>query len=603
LPSPPNGKSRYYAACPQCSAQRSTPAHRKAPVLGITIDTEGVHFGCNHCGWTGGGYYETTEKQFPQQQPFTAIYDYVDESGNLLFQVCRKANKEFPQRRPTSNGEWQWNLDKIRRVLYRLPQLIEAVASDYIVFVVEGEKDADRLASLNIAATTNPGGASKWRNEYNEHLHGANVVIIPDNDPPGRAHAQAIAESLSSTASRIRLFDLAKHWPACPEGGDISDFLNAGHSVEQLWKLVGSLPDWKPETKPTPAEPLPYIDVAREPIPPRRWFVHEKIPDRNVSLFSGEGGRGKSLLAKQLSAATVLGLDWIGTLPEPGPVIYLNYEDDDEEICHRLTAIANHHNVSRKTLTDDLHIVSLVGQDAPLASFDRFTGAISPTRLFDRLHRDALRFQPKLIVLDSSADVFPGNEIDRRQTRQFITLLRRLSIDAKAATILISHPSLSGITSGSGLSGTTAWHNSTRARVYLKALNEDDGKESNDLRVLEFKKANYGPISESIVLRWRNGLYLPEPRAGSLEQLAAEAKVDGLFLDILQRLTKQGRNVSERKGTSYAPAIFEGEPEAKTVKVTRKQFAEAMTRLFAANKIKIVTEGPPSHRRSRLVEV
>src|SRR6516225_5854431 len=104
LPSPPNGKSRYYAACPQCSAQRSTLAHRKAPVLGITIDNEGVKFGCNHCGWTGGGYYETTEKQFPQQQPFVAVYDYVDESGNLLFQVCRKANKEFPQRRPTSNG-------------------------------------------------------------------------------------------------------------------------------------------------------------------------------------------------------------------------------------------------------------------------------------------------------------------------------------------------------------------------------------------------------------------------------------------------------------------------------------------------------------------
>src|SRR5262249_43185157 len=180
-----------------------------------------------------------------------------------------------------------------------------------------------------------------------------------------------------------------------------------GHNQEQIYQIFAAHPNgiaakyidrldqevgrcyrkWRAqnpdnETKQSPAEPLPYIDVARDPIPPRRWFVHEKIPDRNVSLFSGEGGRGKSLLAKQLSAATVLGLDWIGALPEPGPVIYLNYEDDDEEICHRLTAIANHHNVSRKTLIDDLHIVSLVGQDAPLASFDRFTGAISPTRLF-----------------------------------------------------------------------------------------------------------------------------------------------------------------------------------------------------------------------------
>jgi len=183
-----------------------------------------------------------------------------------------------------------------------------------------------------------------------------------------------------------------------------------------------------------------------------------------------------------------------------------------------------------------------------------------------------------------------------------VTLLRRLSIDTDAATVLISHPSLTGIASGSGLSGTTAWHNSTRARIYLRTPDEDSDKDA-DLRVLEFKKNNYGTIGETIVLRWRNGLYLPEPRAGSLERLAAEAKVDGLFLDILRQLIKQGRNVSERKGTSYAPAIFEGEPEAKAAKVTRKPFTEAMARLFAADKIKIVTEGPPSRRRSRLVEV
>jgi len=353
---------------------------------------------------------------------------------------------------------------------------------------------------------------------------------------------------------------------------------------------------------PDPAAPLPYIDIPREPIPPRRWFVHDKIPGRNVTLLSGEGGRGKSLLAKQLSAAGVLGRDWLGTLPEIGPVIYINCEDDDDEIRHRLAAIANHYGVSRKAIADDLHIISMVGQDAALASFDRATGAISPTNLFDRLHRDALRFKPKLIVLDSSADVFPGSEIDRRQTRQFVTLLRRLSIDTDAATVLISHPSLTGIASGSGLSGTTAWHNSTRARIYLRTPDEDSDKDA-DLRVLEFKKNNYGTIGETIVLRWRNGLYLPEPRAGSLERLAAEAKVDGLFLDILRQLIKQGRNVSERKGTSYAPAIFEGEPEAKAAKVTRKPFTEAMARLFAADKIKIVTEGPPSRRRSRLVEV
>src|SRR5262249_39948368 len=110
----------------------------------------------------------------------------------------------------------------------------------------------------------------------------------------------------------------------------------------------------------------------------------------------------------------------------------------------------------------------------------------------------------------------------------------------------------------------------------------------------------YGPIGEETVLRWCNGVYVPEPRVGSLEKMAADAKIDHLFLDLLQRFAMVGRNVSDRKSPSYAPAAFEREPEAKAAKVSRNQLAEAMTRLFAANKSKIVTEGPPSHSRNRM---
>jgi RecA-family ATPase len=177
-------------------------------------------------------------------------------------------------------------------------------------------------------------------------------------------------------------------------------------------------------------------------------------------------------------------------------------------------------------------------------------------------------------------------------------MLRGLALKANAAIIIASHPSLTGIATDTGLSGNTAWHNSVRARAYFKAAPGND----NDLRVLEWRKNNYGPVGENVLLRWRNGVYVPEPRAGSLEQLAADAKIDNLFLDLLRRFTKQGRNVTDRKSVSYAPAVFEGEPEAKKEKVSRKQFAEAMTRLFAADKIQAVTEGPKSHPRTRIVE-
>jgi RecA-family ATPase len=347
------------------------------------------------------------------------------------------------------------------------------------------------------------------------------------------------------------------------------------------------------------ASALLYVDITHDPLPPREWCVPDRIPHRNVTILSGEGAAGKSILLLQLSAAHVLACDWIGTMPTPGPVIYLNCEDDEDEICRRLENVAAHYHTTRKDLAEKgLHVLSFVGQDAVLGYADK-TDRIHATPLFEKLSNDAsLRIKPRLIVIDTVADVFSGRENDRSQTRQFITLLRGLALKANAAVIIASHPSLTGISTDTGLSGNTAWHNSVRARAYFKQAPGSD----DDLRVLEWRKNNYGPVGENILLRWRNGVYVPEPRPGSLEQLAADAKIDDLFLELLRRLTKQKRNVSDRKSPSFAPAVFEREPEAKTAKLDSKQFSEAMIRLFAANRIAVITEGPSSRERRRIVE-
>jgi hypothetical protein len=138
--------------------------------------------------------------------------------------------------------------------------------------------------------------------------------------------------------------------------------------------------------------------------------------------------------------------------------------------------------------------------------------------------------------------------------------------------------------------------------MYLKMAPGDD----RALRVLETKKSNYGPISETILLRWRDGVrdgvYVLEPGKGTLERLAAEAEVDHLFIKLLRRFTDQGRVVSDKRSPTHAPTLFAEEPEAQEAKVNKKAFAEAMTRLFAAKKIRVLTEGRPSHPRNRLVE-
>ena len=347
------------------------------------------------------------------------------------------------------------------------------------------------------------------------------------------------------------------------------------------------------------ASTLPYVNLTIDPIPPREWTVLDRVPGRNVTLLSGEGAVGKSILLLQLSAAISLGRDWIGSMPVNGPVMYFNCEDDDMEICRRLEPIAMHYGVTRTEIAAQLHVLSLVGRDATFGYADR-TERIKTTPLFDHVRVDALKIRPRLIVLDTAADVFAGNENDRSQTRQFITLLRSLAVEAGAAIILASHPSLTGISSGTGLSGSTAWHNSVRARGYFRRPPDVDDPA---LRLLEWHKNNYGPVSGSILLRWHNGVYVPEPSAGSLEQLAADARIDNLFLDLLRRLAKQGRNVTDKTGPTFAPAVFADEPDAKKDKVSSKQFAEAMRRLFAANKIEVVSFGPPSRLRTRIVEV
>ncbi len=167
-----------------------------------------------------------------------ATYNYKDRDGHVLYRVVRFPPKEFRQCRLHEKGGWAWNLNGVKRVLYRLPELLAADPSK-LVFVVEGEKDCDRLRSLGLAATTNPGGAGKWRDDYNEALRGRHVVIIPDNDDSGRKHASQVAGRLQGVAATVKIVRLG----GLPEKGDVSDWLDAGHTADDLGVLAAEAPE------------------------------------------------------------------------------------------------------------------------------------------------------------------------------------------------------------------------------------------------------------------------------------------------------------------------------------------------------------------------
>jgi RecA-family ATPase len=283
-----------------------------------------------------------------------------------------------------------------------------------------------------------------------------------------------------------------------------------------------------------------FLDISDwdgKPIPERRWAVHDRIPLRQPTLLSGEGAAGKTLLLLQLSVAHVLGRDWLGTLPEPGPVVYVGAEDDVDELHRRVADILQHYGASIADLNGNLYLLSLAGEDAILGYPDR-NGIIQQTPLFARLLEAASDLKPKLIGLDTSADTFAGAENDRSQVRQFVGMLRRMAIQADSGLVLNSHPSLTGINTGTGLSGSTGWHNSVRARMYLKPAETEKGDEPDpELRELQFLKNNYGPKAQKILLRWKNGVFVPAGSIDPLNKLVADQKADNAFLTILGKVT------------------------------------------------------------------
>lgn len=162
-----------------------------------------------------------------------ATYDYRDEEGALLYQVMRHFPKDFRQRRPDPErpGKWMYNLDGVRRVIYRLPEVRAAIAKGDTIFVVEGEKDVAVLEAWGLVGTTNSGGAGKWRPEHSAALEQASrIVILPDNDAPGRDHAWSIARQLPQA--------VVVELPGLSAKGDLTDWVRQGGTCEDLLKLV-----------------------------------------------------------------------------------------------------------------------------------------------------------------------------------------------------------------------------------------------------------------------------------------------------------------------------------------------------------------------------
>lgn len=284
---------------------------------------------CRSCG-AGGGAIDLARRleielpERPEPTPIrperpvvVATYDYTDERGNLLYQSVRYKPKTFRQRRPDGKGDWIWNVAEVRRVPYNLPGLMAAGSDPWAlptVYIVEGERDADRLNGLGCVATTNVGGAGKWTDDLSVYLSDRNVVILPDNDDPGRRHATMVATSLAAFASSARIIEL----PGLPEKGDVSDWLDAGHTIADLERTVL---DAESAERSGRLQLLTPAELLQRPQP--RWIVEDVLVEDSLACIVGPPGTFKSFIALSLHFAIASGSDWHGRNTVPGSSVYV----------------------------------------------------------------------------------------------------------------------------------------------------------------------------------------------------------------------------------------------------------------------------------------
>ena len=418
--------------------------------------------GAERLDWlkTHGFLYETIQSNGAQQPrpSIIATYDYQDEGGNLLFQVCRFEPKDFRQRRPDGNGGWVWSVKGIKAVPYRLPQVLEN--DDKVICIVEGEKAADRLWKLGIPASCSPGGAGKWREELNEFFRGADVVIIPDYDPqkkhpktkepifhpdgrpvlPGQDHADCRGQIVVRASRRgCGVLELWKHWEKMPLKGDVYDWISHGGTAEQLYALIDKTQDWSQESNADRVKLLFPFPIKGEEIPRRQWIVPGLLLRRNVTILVAPPGSGKSLLTLQMALMMGTALHWGGWHPRaPCKTLVINAEDDSDEMRRRLWAACQEMRISASDLAERVAIA-----EAPntliIAKADSRTKTVIEQPMAKQLIKTVNENRFDVLVVDPFAETFEGDENSNSELKWAAVLWRKIARETNAAVMLVHH--------------------------------------------------------------------------------------------------------------------------------------------------------------------
>ena len=295
---------------------------------------------------------------------------------------------------------------------------------------------------------------------------------------------------------------------------------------------------------PESAGPLAIKCFLTDP-PPREWVVTDWVVQGAVNSLYGHGGVGKTLLAQQIGLCVATGMPFLDMPTKQMPVLAVLCEDDQDEVHRRSHAMLNVLTLGFNPHLDDCLLWSRIGAQNFLLDYQNGRPLVTPfyQQVFD--HLKDMGPEPKLLILDTLADLFGGNEIDRVQANYFVkTTLGNIALATNTTILMLAHPSRSGLDSGDMLSGSTAWHNAVRSRLALQWVKGDDGKPDPDMidqRILTRPKANYAQANAEVLIEYKGGAFFAVPTTKSQVE---EQGIDQTVRDAIAHQAARGTPLS-----------------------------------------------------------
>lgn len=515
-------------------------------------------------------YDKKWNKESVQGSRIVKTYDYTDEQGELLSQAVRYYPKAFRQRHPDGAGEPIWNMQGVRRVLYRLPELIKGKDP---VFILEGEKDVDNLREWSLTATTCAMGAEKWKSqekEYNPFLKGREVVIIPDNDEEGERHLDQVARSLKDIAKSVKVLRL-------PGAKDFSDWKarDKNNTEEKFWSLAYDAQEWKeirqetmrkarelegeirnrkngtaPHSGPQICGPqgqkngraLHQEEKSERIFITGKQLVEEPIKESAAPIGNGffvsdrytilaaSDGEGKTTLCLQLALSAITGTTFLDFFPVPKParVLYFCGENSRGDIKAKVQfQRAEIEKVLGRDIIKDLEKNFILVEPININFW------LNPKDNTD-LHAWLEEIKPDIVIFDPLADFISSHKSlsDDSLARGTVKVLTELAQRYSCFPIITTHLKKEAVDPNTGRSivtldnvwdfvhGSRYWLNSAAAEIVMIRANLQKYPKAKRL-VFKFKTVT--TVDPLLLMRNDNLFYQElDPDKMSLASLTAE---------------------------------------------------------------------------------